>query len=707
MGQSCMIKMSFRRVWDFISKEKEWILFLLMIEAANLTLIFTVMKPGYIINADHPCRLSEAWYVAEVLMPRYGRLMGWDPFIFAGFPVLRLGPSFFAIFLVVSVYYLTLRLSIISAYNIVIAGVYLLFPASIYYFTRKLRLDWRAATATSVFACFTTGPFPNFVYFSPFNTIFVVGVWPFTLGLTLAFLTTAKFIDFMEAKSIKDLLLTSILASLVALTNILTAFMLGSLCLGYIGSKLVQDHSFRGTIEFFKSLGLLGLVVLIALSLAAFWVFPFLADRDYWLLLYADPPYEPERTWVTLYPFVMPFAPQLSDTPGGWIFQYFYDYSFVTIWVLGMMGFIWSLRKWKSRMLMLVIALFLGLIFARGNFSPPVAQCLRFLDFVKVIWFYFAGFFVHEASRFLGSKVVKSMAPEDAAVKKVVTMNIMVLIVVLSVWPPYLDFSRYIGLIQTSGSNELMPSVHRVYDWLSLNATEDSSIFFEDTTFWDNRVEPFNQLWFAHAFGAASIFTGHPNYGGFYGFWYRPYNDAWGDLIWGIYDASPSEAHSKFVFYNIKYVVGFSEPLRQILSDPTFFKEKVRYDPFYVYEVLDFTPSYAFVEGGDGKAIVKEFSGVKAVIDVKSADEDAFLVLRVSGFANWKAYVNGEETPIREYWPNFMTVSLPRGNSEIIFQWEDTNVDFLTRNISILSWVAILVVSVFSRLKKDSFKDKK
>jgi len=700
-----MVAERVRKVSSFIHREREWIVSFLAIEAANLALILTVLKPGYIINADHPCRLSEAWYVAEVLVPRYNRLMGWDPFLFAGFPVLKLGPSFFGIFLVVSIYYLTLRLSIVLAYNMVIAGVYLLFPASIYFFTRKLGLDWHAAAATSVFACFTAGPFPNFVYFSPFTTIFVVGVWPFTLGLTLAFMATAKLIDCLEAKSIKDLLLTSILASLVALTNILTAFMLGVLCLAYIGSKLIQAHSLKGVFVFSKNLLLSGLIVLIALVLAAFWVFPFVASRDYWLLLYVEPPYEPERTWVTLYPFVMPFAPQLSSAPGGWIFQYFYDYSFVTIWALGMMGFIWSLRKWKSKMLMLVIALFFGLVFARGNFSPPVTQCLRFLDFVKVIWFYFAGFFVHEASGFLGSKVAKWIAPEDVAFKRVVTVNFMILIVALGIWLPYLDFSRYIGLVQTSGSNELMTSVHKVYDWLSLNAVEGSTIFFEDTTFWDNKVEPFNPLWFAHAFGAAPMFTGHPNYGGFYGFWYRPYNDVWGDLIWGIYDASSNEAHRKFVFYNIKYVVGFSEPLRQILSDSTFFTEKIG-NPFYVYEVLDYTPSYAFVDGGDGKAIVKEFSAAKVVIDAKAADGDASLVLRVSAFPNWKAYVNGEEVPIREYWPNFMTVSLPKGDSEIIFQWEDTIPDFLTRTASILSWVTVLVGFIFLSLKKDSFKIK-
>jgi len=687
------------RISSILSKEKGWVLSLLIVEVANLAVILAVMKPGYIINADHPCRLSEAWYVAEVLIPRYGRLMGWDPFLFAGFPILKLGPSFFAIFLVVAIHYVTFKFSIVSAYNIVIAGIYLLFPISIYFFTRKLGLDWHAAAATSAFACFSTSPFPNFFYFSPFNTIFVVGVWPFTLGLTLAFLATAKFIDFAEAKALRDLLMTSVLASLVALTNILTAFMLGILCLAYVGSKLVQSHSLSGVIGFVRNMAWLGLVALIALALAAFWVFPFLADRDYWLLLYADPPYEPERTWVTLYPFVVPFAPQLSDAPGGWIFQYFYDYSFVTIWSLGMMGFLWSLRKWKSKVLMLVPALFLGLVFARGSFSPPVTQCLRFLDFVKMIWFYFAGFLVHEVSKFLGSKVGRSLASGDITFEKAVTVNFMILITLSGLWLPYLNFSGYLGLVQTSGSNELMTLVHKVYDWLSLNAAEGSSIFYEDTTFWDNRVDPFNQLWFAHAFGAAPMFTGHPSYGGFYGFWYRPYNDAWGDLIWGIYDNTPIEAHRKFAFYNIKYAVGFSEPLKMILSDPTLFKEKVSFPPFYVYEVLDLTPSYAFLDGGNGEAIVDMFAANSISVDIKRADENVLLVVRASGFANWKAYVNGAETPIQEYWPNFMAVNLPPGDSEAIFQWEDTLVDSLTRGVSVAVWVGVLASLVFLKVR--------
>ena len=278
------------RISGLIFKQKGWILSLLVIEIANLALILSVMKPGYLINADHPCRLFEAWYVSEVLIPKYGKLMGWSPFLFAGFPILKLGPSFFAIFTVVAAHYLTLRSSIISAYNLVVAAVYLLFPVSIYYLTRKLKLDWHAAAATSTFACFTTSPFPNFIYFSPFNAVFVVGVWPFTLGMTLTFLATAKFINLLEGKSLGDLLLTGILACLVALTNILTAYMLGCLLVAYVLSRLVQDRSFGGIIGLLKNLALLGLVVSIAVGLAAFWAFPFLADRDYWVLLYADPP---------------------------------------------------------------------------------------------------------------------------------------------------------------------------------------------------------------------------------------------------------------------------------------------------------------------------------------------------------------------------------------------------------------------------------
>ena len=687
------------RISGLIFKQKGWILSLFVIEIANLAVILSVMKPGYLINADHPCRLFEAWYVAEVLIPKYGKLMGWNPFLFAGFPILKLGPSFFAIFTVVVAHYLTLRSSIVSAYNLVVAAVYLLFPVSVYYLMKRLKLDWHAAAATSAFACFSTSPFPNFIFFSPFNAVFVVGVWPFTLGMTLAFMATAKFIDLLETRSVWDLLITGILACLVALTNILTAYMLGCLLVAYVVSRLIQDWSFRGTIGLLKNLSLLGLVVSIAVALAAFWAFPFLANRDYWVLLYADPPQPPARLWVTLYPFVTGFAPVLSHEPGGWIFQYFYDYSFVTIWILGMMGFILTLREYRSRVLMLVIALVLGLVFARGTFSPPVTQCLRFLDFVKVVWMFFAGFFVFEASKFLGSKVARSSALKDIDFSKVVTVSFVILISLLSLWLPYLHFSGFIGLVQTSGSNELMASVDGVYDWLSSNAVDGSSVFFEDTTFWDNPVEPFNDLWFAHAFGAAPMFTGTPNYGGFYAFWYRPYNDAWGDLIWGLCDLSSKEAHEKFVYYNVKYAVGFTRTFMRILSDSTYFGEKASYPPFRIYEVLHFTPSHVFLEGGNGEAKVSDFSEMRVVVDVNGADQGAGLVLRTSGFPNWKAYVNGEETPLSERWPNFVAVTLPKGDSRVILQWEDTLVDSLTRNVSIASWIVVVLVFVFLGLK--------
>lgn len=689
------------RVSGVIFEQKGWILSLFVIEIANLAVIFSVMKPGYLINADHPCRLFESWYVAEVLVPEYGKLMGWSPLLFAGFPVLKLGPSFFAIFTVVVAHYLTLRSSIVSAYNLVVSAVYLLFPVSIYYLTWKLKLDWHAAAATSAFACFSTSPFPNFIFFSPFNAVFVVGVWPFTLGMTLAFMATAKFIDLLETRSVWNLLIAGILACLVALTNILTAYMLGCLLTAHVVARLIQNWSFRGTIGLLKNLSLLGLVVTIAVGLAAFWVFPFLADRDYWVLLYADPPQPPARLWVTLYPFVMGFAPLLSHMSGGWIFQYFYDYSFVTIWILGMMGFILTLRKYRSRVLMLVIGLVLGLLFARGTFSPPVTQCLRLLDFVKVVWMFFAGFFVCEASKFFGSKLARSSAPRDIDFGKVVAVSSAILISLLSLWLPYLHFTEDLGLVQTSDSNELMASVDGVYDWLSSNAVDGSSVFFEDTTFWDNLVDPFNDLWFAHAFGAAPIFTGTPNYGGFYGFWYRPYNDAWDDLILGLYDLSPKEAHEKFVYYNVKYAVGFTRPFRRILSNAAYFEEKARYPPFRIYEVLHFTPSHAFLEGGNGEANVSDFSEMRVVVDVNGADQGARLVLRTSGFPNWKAYVNGEETPLSERWPNFVAVTLSEGDSRVILQWEDTLVDSLTRNVSIASWIAAVAALVFLRLRGD------
>jgi len=105
----------------------------------------------------------------------------------------------------------------------------------------------------------------------------------------------------------------------------------------------------------------------------------------------------------------------------------------------------------------------------------------------------------------------------------------------------------------------------------------------------------------------------------------------------------------------------------------------------------------------DGSAKIREYSGSRVEIEVESP-EKADLVLSDYWSSDWKAYVNGDATPVRRTWYIFRAVEVPKGNSivEMMYRPVSTMVGMVLGGAGLLAavlWTALAAAFAFRRRK--------
>jgi len=105
----------------------------------------------------------------------------------------------------------------------------------------------------------------------------------------------------------------------------------------------------------------------------------------------------------------------------------------------------------------------------------------------------------------------------------------------------------------------------------------------------------------------------------------------------------------------------------------------------------------------DGSAKIREYSGSRVEIEVESP-EKADLVLSDYWSSDWKAYVNGDATPVRRTWYIFRAVEVPKGNSivEMMYRPVSTMVGMVLGGTGLLAavlWTALAAAFAFRRRK--------
>ncbi|MEM2920846.1 MAG: hypothetical protein QXF26_00845 [Candidatus Bathyarchaeia archaeon] len=527
---------------------------LLIISAINaLLVLMSVSDGGYLINADHPCRFAESWYMADELLSNQLNPFGWNPYLQTGLPMFRFGPTFLPMFMVAltRLYIFTPPLPAEFSYNFVYSICYIFFPISAYMFAGSLGMGIPGKILFSSLLSFTFAPFPGFIYFSLPNASMIVGVWPYTVGVMFAFLANLKFNSLVRDLKVKGLVEYASLAAMTALSNILATFGMGFMSISIIAKEVLKMRSARRGINL---LLVLSLAAALAIGLSSFYLLPTILYGDHMYILYAEPPDLFTRNMIYVTPFVFPWFEELRDRPGGWFLYSVYLKSFWSTWILCTAGLILAFVNRRDCGIFFVVLTMLSLFGASGGLSPPVPQYLRFLDFTKISMFGLAGMAVDVVyERF--SKRGKSLA--WTAVASLILFSLI----------PQVQDSVYFFSLAKSSKSDVMVDVRQVITWLRERSEKSGAVWIEDTTFWDNPADPMNPLWFSHAFGAAFMEIGNRRvYGGFYGFWYKPFWDSWQELNYNIYWNDLSEVHELFLKYDVHYVVAFSNSMKDKLS---------------------------------------------------------------------------------------------------------------------------------------------
>jgi len=207
-----------------------------------------------------------AWYVKEYLFPS---AIGWNPFFFAGFPQGQFYPPLYS--------WLSAALSYVFglnfAFKLVLVTALLLTPLSFYFFSRRAGLD-RITAAAAMLAMWTV------LFLAPeehlggnFHATFNVGLVTNALALPLLFFYIGAIMSSVKTKRFAA---SSALLALLALSHLFTA-MVGVIAL--IATILASCLKERAKTKEFLLLG--AKHTALAFLLAGFWAVPFVAKSAY------------------------------------------------------------------------------------------------------------------------------------------------------------------------------------------------------------------------------------------------------------------------------------------------------------------------------------------------------------------------------------------------------------------------------------------
>lgn len=662
----------------FIASADALPVFVLLL-ANGLAVLWPLLPGGYLVNGDHPCRFAEAWYMADFLLLGQHNPFGWNPYLQTGLPMFTFGPTFLPI-LMTSLVKLALFLPQELAYNLVFVFSYLLYSVAAYLFARSLGMGTFSSFCFSFMLCFTFTPFPTYIYFSLPNAALIVGVWPYALGVALAFLANHRFISLTNGSGARSLLEYSSLAALTGLSNVLATFGLGFMSLAFVTSDLLKKRDLR------RSARLLGYVTLAAalgLTLSSFYLaLPFIYGDQYYKL-WSEPLDPSTRSVVLVAPLVMPWFETYASRPGGWFLESMYLQSYVTTWALGLVGVGASLILWRSDGLFFIFLALASLFGAAGGLGSFVPQYLRFFDFTRIAWIGLACVAIDCAVRLI-SKKSKLLAPLAGAA-----------LLAVAFVPQASDSATYLWLARSRDSGGPLVDAGAAIRWLADSSDPSGAVYIEDTTFWDNPAEPMNQLWFGHAFGAAFMELGPRRvFGGFYGFWFKPYWNSWWDINWGAYAGNSQDLRALFAKYDVRYALAFTNALKEKLSDPAYFSKVFESGDFAVYEVRDFSEAFAYSLSGRPVETIELKPDLMRFRITGAQPRDA-LVVKMGYMPHWIASAEGSPLDCSPYDAAFMMVSLPEGDHEVTLIYQPLLMDHALRLLALLGWCVVALLCLF------------
>lgn len=226
--------------------------------------VFTGMPAGW----DHPPHFTRVWYLKEYLLPHL-KVSGWFPYWYCGFPLLYFYPPL-AFLVPVLINALSLEsISLLTSYQITIALSHCMLPVTIFILTRSLKLSKESGIVAALLSLAISSNFSGGLVGS-----FAVGLFPNSLGITLFPLVLASFIKLVDDPTSKKTIFASFCLAAVMLTHLLSAyFTLVCIALLFFFELVIKKEV--------KKAKYIALACVVSLLLSLFWITPFRMYYDY------------------------------------------------------------------------------------------------------------------------------------------------------------------------------------------------------------------------------------------------------------------------------------------------------------------------------------------------------------------------------------------------------------------------------------------
>ncbi|MEM4330852.1 MAG: hypothetical protein QW273_02490 [Candidatus Pacearchaeota archaeon] len=238
------------------------IIWIFMYSYLTLKVIIPYILYNQITTWDNIGHYFSSWYQKEYLFPK---MIGWNPFFFAGYPQGQFYPPLFFWVCALLSYFFSLEIS----YKIIVSLFILLAPLSFFYFLKTWFSSLKSTCLTFLMfsLLFKIGE-GKWFHGGDFSSTFEVGLVQHFIAMVLFFF---YFRSLIEGFKKKKFVLPSILFSIIILTHIVVSF---SAAFAFLALFISKTESKEDLFYFIKH-------ALLTLGLTSFWVIPYLAKIEY------------------------------------------------------------------------------------------------------------------------------------------------------------------------------------------------------------------------------------------------------------------------------------------------------------------------------------------------------------------------------------------------------------------------------------------
>ncbi len=642
----------------------------------------TFLRDDVFILGDHAGHYWTLWYTLNVAVPEHHRIIDWIPYWYAGYPErLFYPPGTMIVGWVLNT--LTFgKLSTALIYESIIFIAYALPAFTFYYALRRLGFEARAAFAAGMFAL----GLPTF--FDGAHAV-VIGMTGSRLSFGLTALILVWTIDFIETQRWRHAVLA---APTLALAILLHPYHSIGLMLALGLYVLVRG------LPLARAFARIGVIVLGALALAAFWLAPMLTHSSGAMIPHIRATFD-QTLRLLMDAALVPYA------------------------LLALLALPRAFREQDAtRRAVLIVLLLLPILLAAImlGWSALFVERLHFyqLDPVRLIGeFYFALVLLAALGLSAASEGLARRAPLRA---RGVLATLIVLLTSVALLMPFAQTSAHFA--RADGEPRFLSQAIRDYRlaefWATLRETSGRVWF---TSFYTRLNARGNESLPTTLASLTPLFAQRQMMGGTFSHWSPIGALMWSGKIdppalWGL----PEDQDDRALFgvpieklndaqvydycrrFNITTIVASVNDFRTraFLDASPHFESYYNNGFFFVYRVKDYASAWIDAHNADVDLLV--FGDDTITLRVRAAHDAARVNVKVYAYPLWRARTDaGQVLPIARDDLALMQIALPPGeNYTVALRYEEGVIEQVGALISVLSgvvWVSGVVITWWRR----------